>query len=290
MNNLKNSPLLYPQEHLTCPHYVSDRRCYFRYVLLNVTSLPLSLLPECNHLLFVQKGDVIIKHNNAKTIIARQNRISFVPINSEVTLYPADQQSQLLICSFDVPLNLCDKLIFQKLSLSENAVIPLPETPIKEPMAKFVDSMIHYLQDKINCEHLHEIKQKEMFFLFKWYYTKKELSVLFHDLASDSLKFKIFVLTNYKKTRLNVGELSKMAGMSRTRFDVKFKSEFGKPPLQWMQAQLANKILFMANEPEVTINEIMDTFGFTSQLGFIRFCKHQFNCTPKELLSRNRNA
>ena len=157
-------------------------------------------------------------------------------------------------------------------------------------MAKFVDSMIHYLQDKINCEHLHEIKQKEMFFLFKWYYTKKELSVLFHDLASDSLKFKSFVLTNYQKARLNVGELAKMAGMSRTRFDVKFKSEFGKPPLQWMQAQLANKILFMANEPEVTINEIMDTFGFTSQLGFIRFCKHQFNCTPKELLSRNRNA
>ena len=282
-SNLNMTELLYKEEHVKCLHYVSDKRCFFKhYTLVAGEKLQLSEISN-NHIMFILEGSMIIYDavKNDKINIDKQ-QITFIPQYASETLF-TNNGCQLLICSFDTPLNICDKLIFNEIHTDKTA--DYQPLPIREPMLYFINLLLYYLQNKINCEHLHEIKQKEMFLIFKWFYTKNELAQLFHLLNSKNYEFRRLVMENYEKAS-DVANLAALAGMRRTRFDVKFNEEFGIPPRQWMLKQLARKVQYAVNEPGVTIDMLIRKFNFNSPVSFIRFCKVQFGYTPKELISK----
>lgn len=285
-NNSNEVKLLYPEEHIKCLHYVSDKRCFFKHHILKQQEEFLLIDKHCNHLIFTIKGDIDAFDiaTSVHTDLG-EKRILFIPQNTPCMLC-ASSISEFLVCSFDVPVNICDKLIFSE--ISTNACYdPTGDIslPIKQPMYDFINLLLVYLKNSINCEHLHEIKQKEMFLIFKWFYTKSELAQLFHSLSRKNHEFRRSVIENYQKAN-DVGHLATLIGMSRTRFDVKFKEEFGTTPRQWMLKQLADKVRYASKEPGVTIDALIQRFNFNSTVSFIRFCKAQFGQTPSELIGK----
>jgi AraC-like DNA-binding protein len=153
-------------------------------------------------------------------------------------------------------------------------------------LTSFFDLLVTYLKGGIDCEHLHEIKEKEFFLVLRRCYSKEEIMSLLYPIIGIS-DFKSFVLQNYKEVE-NVSELADMSGMGRTAFDCKFREVFGISARQWMLKQIASHIRYKAMDPEITIKDVMNEFKFNSATHFNRFCKQQFDCTPGELLRQAR--
>lgn len=62
--------------------------------------------------------------------------------------------------------------------------------PVREPLDLFLKLLEIYLSSGINCKHLHEIKEKELFIIFRTAYTKTEMVRLLHPIMGQRVDFK----------------------------------------------------------------------------------------------------
>ena len=139
----------------------------------------------------------------------------------------------------------------------------------------------------MSCAHLHEMKQRELFFYLRGFYSKEEIAGLFYPIVSRSFDFRNFVFENYRKVH-SLKELIDLSPMSRSTFLRRFKSEFNDTAHDWMLKQTCQRIVGEIACPETTIKDLMAKFGFDSHSSFNRFCKANFHCTPSELIRRYR--
>jgi AraC-like DNA-binding protein len=156
-------------------------------------------------------------------------------------------------------------------------------------MKQYLDLLVTYLESGIKCAHLHEIKEKEIFLIFRWYYTNEEFVKLFYPIIGKSLDFRAMIIKNYSKVK-SIGELASIVGMSRSNFDTKFKEVFGDPPKHWMLKRKAQSIRHFMSKPGITINDVMIQYGFDSYTHFNRFCKQQFGKSPSELMKEKNSS
>jgi len=279
--------LLYVEEHITCAHYVSDYRCYFRYYDCTKEEMPDIGLKEFNCLFFLLEGEIYGDFNGFQEKTFKAGDIFYLPKHSAVDIKD-HTDCRYLTCIFEVPHNVCDKLNFHNYaSLCRKIDYTMAPGKIRPQMQVFLDNLIYYLRNGINCEHYHELKQNEMFLIFRWFYPKEEMAALFYPMIGNSLDFKAVVLSSYTQVK-NVNDLAKILNMGRSTFDSHFKQEFGMPPGQWLLKQKANHVRHYMSDPEATFSDVMVKFDFNSPTHFTRFCKQQFGCTPSELMARVR--
>lgn len=284
---MKND-LLYLHEHLSCNHYVSDYRCCFKYYETETDAALEALDQQYNQLLFLIKGEMLVCCNEFRDRTFRTGEIAFLPKGADI-MFRFSSSCHLLACTFDLPNSPCDKLVLQSFwQLCREMEYDFRPIAIRPQLTEFINLLAYYLQNGINCEHLHEIKQKELFLLFKWFYPREELARLFYPMIGKSLDFKALVMENYTKAN-SVEELARMTGMGRSNFDAKFKDIFGIPPHQWMLKQKGRHVLHALSQPEVTLSDIIAQFDFSSPSQFTRFCRQQFNMTPTEIQDRMRD-
>lgn len=276
--------LKYIEEHVTCLHYQADHACMFKYHKLSASKGG-QWQRDLNSLVFVISGHI-------KIILGAFGERSFV--KGDIVLLPSTEKyailevledSILISFSFDVPCNVCDKLIFVNCALPSGEKYDFNPIRINENMSMFLDLLSSCLQERINCIHFHVIMEKEMFFLFKYFYSKDELSTLFHPLCGESLLFRKAVLENY----LNASSVSELAGllkMSRSMFDTRFKEEFLMPPATWMRMQLAFRLRYASAAPDASVPQLMGLTHFCTPSAFSRFIREQFGCSPTELIRR----
>lgn len=281
---MKNK-LLYVNEHLTCKNYVSDHRCFFKFYDWNSCIKFQEFSEKINYLVFVVEGECIVNNGQYLNRVVAKRELIFLP-SHVIRSIIVEKECQVLICSFDSPFDVCAKSTIQEIKS-----LPLGEfeydfspTKIKDELWSFVNLLIILLKQKINCKHVHEIKQVEMFLLFKFFYTKEEIKWVFYEFGNKEQSFQNFVLQNYKKVK-NVDELVKLYGGSRTSFEAQFKKVFNESPGQWILKQLADRIKYKAAEPNITVKELADAFNFNSTTHFFRFCQRHFGCTPTDLIN-----
>jgi AraC-like DNA-binding protein len=188
----------------------------------------------------------------------------------------------MVIFSFKILRSVCDKLFIQRMLEHDEKLESLGVLPLRKPLEDFLDTMVYYLGEGLNCEHLHEIKEKELFLLLRAFYNRTELSKLFHEILGES-DFRSLIVQNYMKVK-SIGELASLANMGRTTFDSKFKSVFGVSARQWILGQTAKQVRMKAMDPDITICDLMTEFNFNSATHFNWFCRKQFQCTPLELI------
>uniref|UniRef100_UPI00356A4F18 helix-turn-helix transcriptional regulator n=1 Tax=Bacteroides fragilis TaxID=817 RepID=UPI00356A4F18 len=277
--------LLYVNEHLSCRNYVSDHRCFFEYYSWNSGVIFRDFNEKINYLVFVLEGECLITCGQFLNRTIAKRELIFLPPFA-IRVITMEKDCQVLICSFDSPSDVCIKS-----TLQEIRNLPLDEinydfspTKIKDELWSFVNLLIVLLKQKINCKHVHEIKQIEMFLLFKFFYTKEELKWLFYEFRNEKQNFENFVMQNYKNVQ-SVDELVKLYGGSRTSFESQFKKVFNDSPGQWILKQLADRIRYKAADPDITIKELADAFNFNSTTHFFRFCQRHFGCTPTDLIN-----
>lgn len=279
----REASLLYPEQHVSCNHYKSDYTSRFRYLKLSNMDIFPPLNTNDNHILFIKEGGIIVDCGHFKSKEFVVGDILLLPsfINNKITV---KENCKILISSFDVPIESCDKLLIDKVSSmikpEEYDFLPVK---IKDTVGSFIDLIIIYLEDKINCEHLHVLKQKEMFFNFKWYYTDMEQAQLFHNLSIATYEFKRTILANYQQVA-NTNEMAQLLGMSRRKFEIVFKEQFADTYANWVLKHISNKISYKAVEPAVTVNDLMSCGNFSSPSALNRFCQKYFGCTPGKLI------
>jgi AraC-like DNA-binding protein len=145
----------------------------------------------------------------------------------------------------------------------------------------FLNTLVVYLDNGANCRHLHEIKQKELFFIFRFYYSKENLAAFFAPIIGDSFTFKKAVLDNYTNIS-SVKELAKVCNYSISSFHRQFKAVFNNQPSVWLQGQKLQIITKMLADPRIQFCNIVDEFGFSSASHFTVFCKIHLGMTPTQ--------
>jgi AraC-like DNA-binding protein len=278
--------LFYLEEHNSCRKYKSDFRTGFKYSTVKAGASLDEIDTSYNHILFITEGRVIVNCNEHIGQEIRKNECILIPKDAKASCR-ALQDGGMLVMTFDVLQNACDKaLLYSCHEQYAQSVYQFTPTPVRRPLTSFIDLLVYYLKDGIDCEHLHEIKEKEFFLVLRRCYSEEEIINLLHPIMGIS-GFKAFVLQNYMNV-YNVTELAELAGMHRTLFDIRFREVFGMSARQWMLRQMAKHIRYKATDPEATIRGIIDEFKFSSATHFCRFCRQQFKCTPKELLRNSR--
>jgi AraC-like DNA-binding protein len=277
----------YENEFLDCSNEMADESIGFKHIKVNAEG-KINFNSEKNHnLLFLLDGNI---HFHTVEVVTRKlssNGIILIPKGC-VFSYEVRQDSELMIFSFKMLRSVCDKLFIQQMGGDFEDIEPLSVIPIRYPLDNFLSGMIFYLREGLSCELLHEVKEKELFLIFRAFYSKKELTKLFHEIVGES-DFRSLIMHNYMNVR-NVGELASLANMGRTTFDCKFKSVFGTSARQWMLNQIAKHVKAKAMDPDITISDLMEEFNFNSATHFNWFCKRQFHCTPLELIRSCRRS
>ena len=150
------------------------------------------------------------------------------------------------------------------------------------PMLDFVKSVLFYLDHKIYCDYLQESKAVEIFIIYRFFYTSKELAHFFYPVLYKDLSFDTLVRTSFNKAK-TVQELASLCGYSLSKFKGVFVRHFGIPPYQWMQQQKISKIKASLLDKTIPIKTIAYEYGFVDQSHLNAFCKKYLNATPLQI-------
>lgn len=281
--------LLYIGEHLTCSHYKVEVGSGFVYREPKQGSSFGSVQTQSHQLLIVLSGHCSIRYGQFPERELKAKEMILIKRLSEYRVTVLKSMT-LLIMSFDAVLSGCDKLVLDSYyPYRANIVYDFKPTPIRHPLLPFFDLLLYYLRNGMSCAHLHEMKHKELFLCLRGYYTKEELTYLLYELIEKTLDFRKFIYENHKKVK-TAAELIQLSNMSTSAFIRRFKQEFACTPSQWLQKRKCEQIMWYAVSPEITVEHLVETFGYASVESFCNFCKANFGCTPKQLIERSRNV
>lgn len=273
---------LYIKEHLACSNYVSDHYTGFTRHYLNANEDFQIEQHNLHYLLFVLDGTVEIRSNEFDYRIYKSDTMVAFSKNSQLSGKAITNSKVYLLC-FDKHINVCDKLVLESLytqfPIEKNEYLGLP---IKEGMKRVLDSMDFYLDNRLQCMHLHTMKLQEIFFVFRGFYKKEDMINFFSPILNKTVNFKDFVIANYQKVK-TVEELSTLYGCSLRSFNRKFKEHFDDSPYNWILTQRAKHVKAQLLTPGIDFSEIIKEFKFSSASHFSTYCKKQFGVTPRDI-------
>ncbi|MEG0559328.1 MAG: AraC family transcriptional regulator [Muribaculaceae bacterium] len=274
--------LLYIPEHTSCHNYVSDVRVGFICPdLAKGTFFTKQSRPE-NHIIFILSGSASISCNEFRNRIFNAGDIVFLPkmadCEGEVL-----EDSRLVVLVYSNHVSLCEKMNMQDLhSYCKDIEYDFQSITIREPMTTFLNLLRSYLQAGMSCAHLHEIKQRELFMIFRGYYAKEEVAKLFYPILGKEMDFRNTVMEHYLSAK-SAAELAKRCGYSINVFAVKFKAEFDETPYSWMQKQISRHVKGKLLQNEIPLKNIADEYHFSSLEHLIKFCKANLGGTPSQI-------
>ena len=271
--------VFYLDEHRTCSNYISDYNIGFKYCKIKQGDYLIPSNKE-NHCLFFLINGRIDLFYESQTYSLRKGKFWLIPMSSDYKIH-ATTDSFLVMNYFIRPADSCEKNALENLSilLENNEQISLLK--INKPLKSFLSSMVFYLNEGAFCKHFHEIKQKELLFILRYFYTKKEIANLFAPIISKNLDFKNIVLSNYLHAS-SVKELARICNCSLSSFNRFFKSNFNENPSLWLQNQKVKYIAGRLSDKNIPLVQIIDEFRFSSPSHFTHFCKKHFDLTPSQ--------
>jgi AraC-like DNA-binding protein len=210
----------------------------------------------------------------------RKDTAWFIPMSSDYKIC-ASTDASLIMNYFNKPIDLCERTALESLSALLDQKSNASMLRINKPLKKFLTNVIFYMNEGIFCKHFHEIKQKELFYILRYFYTKKEIADLFAPIISKNLDFKNIVLANYLNAS-SVKELAQICNYSLSSFNRIFKKNFQENPYLWLQNQKIKYIAGRLSDKNIPLGQIIDEFRFSSPSHFTIFCKKHLNLTPSQ--------
>jgi AraC-like DNA-binding protein len=271
--------LFYLEEHFACKNYVSDLNVGFKHYHILEGEYYMSPRSDNHCLFFFIKGDIRF-YSESQDYDIPENTIGFFPINSQYKIY-AKSDSDIIIHYFNQPVDLCEKIALESLSSFLDNESHNPILKLKPVLKMFLSSLIFYLDKGVSCKHYHEIKQKELFFILRFFYTKEEVAALFAPIISRDLDFKETILKNYMNVQ-TIKELALICNQSLSSFNRKFKINFNESPYKWLQHKRLKYIVERLENKNISFGEIIDEFNFSSPAHFTLYCKKHLNVTPSQ--------
>lgn len=278
--------LFYLREHTSCYNYA---RCvqegFLYYSLDKGVTHEEEAVKDC--ILFVLKGSLQFSCNEFKFVLSAGQMAFF----HRGSLFKTDslEKSEIVLALFEGGMWSCEKALFSELYHLKNTIkYRMSPLEIRDQLNKYLELLVLYLKDGANCVHFYEIKLKELFWIFRFYYTRVELANFYYMIIGDSQDFKNKVLNNYKGNK-TVKELSKACGCSLSAFKRQFTTEFGETASLWMQKQRLGEIKYKLVNTNLSFGTIACELNFSSLPQFSRYCKRYLGYSPTELRQQLKN-
>jgi AraC-like DNA-binding protein len=273
--------LLYVQEHLVCKNYVSDYHIGFSDKKLKQGENIHLEDKYFNYFIFFLEGEAMVSCNEFRNHLCCNGEMVFIAQDSEADI-EAITDVRYIFLSFDNQFTLCDQLALESLQPFDKKPAVFNKMDIRFPLQSVLDSILFYLEHKILCKHLHAIKQKEVFLVFRAFYTKEEMARFLAPMLNKDIDFKAFVLQHYQDVK-TVEKLADMCKMSVRSFNRKFNDYFNDSPYSWMLKQKSRHIKTKLADGKTTFSTIIKEYGFSSPAHFTTYCKKQFGLSPSKL-------
>ena len=273
--------------HTGCKNYFSERYTQFLLSYMKPSDTITIEYKEYNHVIAILKGSLLIEYDDFKGTDFSEGEMVFLPSYSTSHI-EALEDSRVVMGTFDMPNETCMSRSMEMLfDIRSKMEYRFRSISIKPPMQHYLDLLIMYIESGVQCAHLHEVKEKELYLVLRWFYSNEEFVRFFYPIIGKSLDFRTQVMKNYNKVK-DMGELAIELGMSRSSFDSKFKKVFGMPPKKWVLKRKARSIKYFMTKPNVTISDIIRKYDFESFTHFNRFCKQQFGIPPSEMIKKEK--
>lgn len=279
--------LLYLEEHIACSGYVSALNTGFQFMTLNQgKQFQYNDEKRVNLLVFLIKGEATVARNGKNYTMKEGNIYLYEALHQVKFSMRAEQDCRLMIHYFDIPLEFCQKLALESLyryvSEKDNDSDEAKFMPIHENIStNFLAPLKHLMDVGARCKHLLELKHQELFFYFRFFYTKQQLAEFFQPLLSPSLDFRQVVMANYRKA-VTIKQLAELCYYSETSFKTEFIKNFGETPYAWFSRQRLSAIEAKLMDKNIPFSAIIEEFNFSSPAHFTTYCKKNLGKTPKE--------
>lgn len=271
------------EEHITCTNYRSRDNVNFRYMTLPKGGSSRNEKHPHNLLILMLSGRIVLSCRKFNNRAVCRDEMILIPQGTGFD-WQTVEDSEYVVFRFRSPESNCDKLILETLwPICEKMEYDFTPTVIKEPLKKYLDLLVFYLHNQINCVHFHEIKHREFFLCLRAFYTRTEIAKLLHPLIGRTPSFRDFIYNNYDPL-ISVNELIERSHMGKTHFHDLFKKEFGITAKNWLLQCKLNDIRYEAIRPGISVKELMVKFGFDTSSSFVQFCRKHYDCTPSQLI------
>ena len=271
--------VFYLDEHRTCSNYISDYNIGFKNCQIKQGDFIIPSNKEHHCLFFLISGRVDLFYES-KTYNLKKNTAWFIPMSSDYKVC-ANTDATLIMNYFNKPIDLCEKTALESLSVFLEQELHTSTLRINKPLKNFLSNIAFYMNEGVFCKHFHEIKQKELFYILRYFYTKNEIAGLFAPIISKDLDFKNTVLANYLNAN-SVKELAHICNYSLSSFNRIFKKNFQENPYFWLQNQKIKYVIGRLSNKNIPLGQIIDEFRFSSPSHFTIFCKKHLNSTPSQ--------
>lgn len=232
--------LLYFKEHLSCINYQINVNTGFVYYNLEKDSVSKIDNSASPCILFLLDGEVSIDSGEYQNVHIEKDKMVLIPqhVDNKIeVIYDA----KCLLLFWNKDIRVCDKVYMNSLSSYKERKKEMCMLPIRDPLQAVLNSIVAYLYAKMQCKHMHLIKQQEVLLVLRGYYTKKELFTFFSSILGNTGHFEDFVMNNYRKVK-SVKEFAGLYCTSERSFNRKFQNCFKESPYQWMQKKKAELI------------------------------------------------
>ena len=273
--------LLHIERHTTCLNYVSDYNiCFIHQRLFSGGDFKID-----NHhhscILFLLKGEILTSCSEFHDQHIVEGHMVLFPQN-DPNQSKSMTETEFILLFFDNQVNLHSKMSIELSAIHlESEKSCFYSLSICPPLRHVLDSICFYLKQKVQCSHMHELKQKEIFMVFGTFYNRTDMAHFLMPITGRDPNFKSFVLENYLQIR-NIKQFAQLYHCSERSFNRKFKSCFHDTPYNWILNQKTRHIKGQLANRNIPISEIARTFHFASPSHFTTYFKKRLGITPSE--------
>ena len=287
--------LFYLAEHLDCPNYDKEEHSAVQEKnIKEEESWQLQTLTD--KLLFVLDGKVEYSTLQQRSICVAGGMILFLPAGQGIH-FRGLTKAHILVIRLYKRIQLCD--CFRLEDLQQAAQTPEEDARNKQEspfllranavVRKYLDMLILCHREGLRCRYYNELKIRELLFIFRAFYQKKELLRFFYPAITGDTTFSQFVMANFSKYD-SLAQMAAAMNYTVSGFEKRFRRVFGCSPYQWKMRREAEEAFHQISTSNISIKQISDTFGFNSPSAFNNFIKKHFGKTPGEIRQNVRSV
>lgn len=274
--------LLYLEEHIQCKNYSSENHSSFRFFEFNEGSRFSIDLQDNYGFIFILDGKVEISSYCSQSHIMERDVMCSLEYGLTYS-GTCHLNTKLIVWVFDRAQIACDK--FSLFELKKH--MPLEKKyfrtlQIRPQLRKFLEGNIYYLENKMYCRHLQDLKQSEWFFLMRAFYEKEQNAMFFAPLLEDKNQFILLIKKNAARVS-SVAELADVCNMSTKTLTRNFKKHFKTTPKQWLLLQKKESVKLELLRSGETMERVSHNLGFSSAAHLNLYCKKFFDQNPKQI-------
>ena len=266
----------------TCHSYTLEPEAGFSLITLKEGDKLVFEHGDFNRILFLTKGSFEITSEERRDYVVREGHFVFCfrAFHYEIT---ALSDVEIVKAHFIAAGAACDMIPFNSIAGKIKKInYKFTQVAMNEPMNLLLESMKMYLGNAMHCNHLHSAKIKEMFVIFKFFYSPQIQLRTFYNLFDRNQSFVSLVRNNAPRVK-TVEELADICGFSIQHFNNMFKQEFHDTPYSWMQKQRIVEIERLLTETNVPLKSIIKMYSFTNHGHFALFCRKYLKKTPLKI-------